>query len=162
MHYGSQPSFLTYTCRQILFNHLWSSSRRSSSGLFNHPLLQFRADEPPSKAPQRGFDFPFGVGLTEILEYTAQISCWRRVAQIQEPFEGGFDGKAYWKDKILKYDVLKECWAAETEVGFVGQDLFDVLATRRDDDPSSEKYQKAEKVVWRLLNQHVHAKSDAW
>ena len=89
--------------------------------------------------------------MTEILEYTSQISCWRRVAQIQEPFEGGFDGKEYWKNKILKYDVLKECWAAETEVGFVGQDLFDVLATRRDEDPSSEKYQKAEKVVWRLL-----------
>ncbi|KAK4494650.1 hypothetical protein PRZ48_014006 [Zasmidium cellare] len=138
--------------RQQLFSHLWSA-RTSSAGLVNHPLLAFRGEMLPSAAMAR-YNFPMKLDkMPTIMDYTAQVSAYARVAVLEEP-GGGFNGREYWKDKILKFDALDECWAAEAEIGFDGKDLFDLLATERmetDARPVSTDYQLAEKVVWRLL-----------
>lgn len=100
------------------------------------------------------YKFPFKAGiLPKVMEYTAQISAYARLSTLQEP-NGGFNGTEYWKNKILKFDCLDECWAAEAEIGFHGKAIFDLLATKRtgpDAKPGSEAYLLAEKVVWRLL-----------
>ncbi|KAF2162466.1 hypothetical protein M409DRAFT_69071 [Zasmidium cellare ATCC 36951] len=139
--------------RQELFSHLWSD-RNSSTGLISNPLLAFRGEMLPSAAMAR-YNFPMKLDkMPTIMDYTAQISAYARLAVLEEP-SGGFNGQEYRKNKILKFDALGECWAAEAAIGFGGQDLFDLLATKRtgpDAQPQSEEYQLAEKVVWRLLS----------
>jgi len=68
-----------------------------------------------------------------------------------EPGPDGFNGASYYQNKVLLFDSLKEDWGAEETIGFIGQDLFDVLATKTDIDKESEEYKKAYKTVWRLL-----------
>ncbi len=69
---------------------------------------------------------------------------------LEDPTDG-FNGAEYYENKVLLFDSLSEDWGAEETIGFVGQDLFDVLATRRDVDTESEEYRKAYETVWRLL-----------
>ncbi|KAL2839881.1 hypothetical protein BJX68DRAFT_258711 [Aspergillus pseudodeflectus] len=65
----------------------------------------------------------------------------------------------YARNNILWTDVLSENWGFEKEIGFVGQDPYDLLATRRDADPNSEEYKKAHRLVWDFLSQCSMQKS---
>lgn len=134
------------------FTYLWKS-RSSSQGLSKHSLLEFVFDRPRRQTPGREFKFPFKTSIEELRNYTAQITLWMRLALLEEP-NGGFDGRKYWQEKVLKFDVLSECWAAEVKIGWIGEDLFDVLATKRTGpgaEPESEQYRKADDLVWHLL-----------
>ena len=86
------------------------------------------------------------------MEYIGQVLAWSRLCRLEDPTDG-FNGTEYYANKVLLFDSLSEDWGAEEAISFSGQDLFDVLATRRDGDMESEKYQKAYKTVWRLLTQ---------
>ncbi len=68
-----------------------------------------------------------------------------------EETNDGFNGAEYWANKVLLFDSLSEDWGAEATIGFSGQDLFNVLETRRDAAPESREYQTASKTIWRLL-----------
>ncbi|PIA93811.1 hypothetical protein CB0940_05064 [Cercospora beticola] len=136
---------------QLLFSHLWKG-RTSCDGLFGHPLMHWRAGLPSDQSIALKFKWPFNVPLTTLVDYTAHISCFGRVANLQEP-ESGFDGKTFWHEKVLKIDALDECWRAEKLIGFNGQDLFDLLNLRKPAaDADQERYQKAENLVWDLLS----------
>jgi hypothetical protein len=83
------------------------------------------------------------------MEYIGQVLAWLRLCMIEEP--NGFNGANYYANKVLLFDSLTEDWGAEDTIGFNGNDLFNVLATKRNADPENEEYRKAYKTIWRLL-----------
>jgi len=67
----------------------------------------------------------------------------------------GFVPQQHWKNNVLIFDVLEECWGAEATLGFkgCGQKVFDLLKVRLDSGQTSAEYQEAKKLVWRLLSE---------
>ncbi len=129
---------------------MWEG-RSNSSTIIEHPLAAIGKELKYEEPIARGFNWEFAVEPQFIVGYVAQVLAWTRLIMLEEPH--GFNGRAYWAEKILLFDALTEDWVAETIVGFRGQSLFDALATRCDADPASEQYQLAYKTVWRLLTQ---------
>ena len=84
------------------------------------------------------------------MEYVGQVLAWMRLCMLEDPTDG-FKGTEYWENKILLFDSLAEDWGAEETIGFAGQDLFNVLTTRRDVDAESKEHQTAYKTIWRIL-----------
>ena len=96
------------------------------------------------------YRWEFKVEPLTVMEYIGQVMAWQRLCMLEDPNDG-FSGPDYYEKKVLLFDSLSEDWGAEATIGFSGQDLLDVLATRRDTDPHSEQYRTAYKTVWRLL-----------
>lgn len=86
------------------------------------------------------------------MEYITQVVAWQRLCMLEDAGDG-FSCTDYWSNNVFCFDVLQEDWAAEDEVGFDGQELFDLLTMKRDPNDTSEEQKKAEKLVWRLLSQ---------
>jgi hypothetical protein len=139
-----------------LFIHLWEG-RTDYTGVIQNPLISFMKDFKFAEAEARGFKWDFKVDEQTVLGYIGQCIAWIRLTWLVEP-DGGFDGREYYKKKVLLFDVAVEDWAAEQTIGYKGEDLFRVFTTRLDADPQSEEYRKAEKVVWRLLTQSTMQK----
>lgn len=132
-----------------LLVHLWKD-RSSYDGIGANPLLAFVQDLDFSESQKRGFAWEFIVGPMTVFQYITQVTAWLRLCMLEEAGDG-FDCADYAQEHILWFDVLEEDWAAETVVGFRGQELFDALATKCDADPNTEDYKTAYKLVWRLL-----------
>lgn len=132
-----------------LFVHLWKD-HTSYDGLSANPLVAFATTMDFSESQKRGYNWEFSVEPLVIFEYIMQVIAWLRLCMLEDAGDG-FSCADYERDQILWFDVLEEDWAAETVVGFRGQELFDALATKRDIDPESENYKTAYKLVWRLL-----------
>ena len=96
------------------------------------------------------YHLEFKVDPITVMEYIGQVLAWMRVSMLEEPTDG-FSGAEYWANKILLFDALSEDLGAEATIEFNGQDLFDVLATKRTCVPESEEYKKAYKTIRRLL-----------
>lgn len=92
----------------------------------------------------------FKVAHLTVMEYIGQVLAWLQLCMLEDPNDG-FSGAEYYENKVLLFDSLSEDWGAEATIGFSGQDLFDVLTTKRDADPESQEYQTAYKTIWRLL-----------
>ena len=112
--------------------------------------MAFSKDIKFEASQMRGFKWDFNVSPVTVMEYIGQVLAWLRLCRLEDPHDG-FNGAEYYTHKVLLFDVLSEDWAAESIIGFRGQDLFDVLATKLDADPESEAYRKAYKTIWRLL-----------
>ncbi|KAF2877208.1 hypothetical protein BDV95DRAFT_511296 [Massariosphaeria phaeospora] len=134
-----------------LFIHFWKG-RKDYIGVIDSPLISFIKNFDYAEVAARGLNFEFAVDEQTTMGYLGQVVAWVRLAWLKEP-NGGFDGVEYYANKVLCFDVLTENWAAETIVGFKGEDLYKVFATRRDADPESDAYKKAYKTAWRLLTQ---------
>lgn len=115
-----------------------------------NPLVAFGKEITFEGAASRGLLWDFKVDPLTVMEYIGQVLAWMRLCMLEDPYDG-FNGAEYYAHKILLFDVVTEDWAAEAIVGFKGQDLFDVLATRLDADPDTEAYRKAHETIWRLL-----------
>lgn len=96
------------------------------------------------------YHWEFKVEPLTVMEYIGQVLAWMRLSMLEEPNDG-FNGAEYYANKVLLFDSLSEDWGAEATIGFKGQDLFDVLATKVDADPESKEYQASYKTIWRLL-----------
>lgn len=96
------------------------------------------------------YHWEFNVDRRVVSEYISQIIAWTRLCLLEDTGDG-FSGIEYWQKHVLLFDALAEDWSAEATIGFDGQDLFDVLATKCDVDPQSEAFQKAYGCVWRML-----------
>ena len=127
---------------------MWEG-QTNSSRIIEHPLAAIGQEIKFEDSIARGFNWEFKVEPQFVAGYVAQVLAWMRLSRLEEP--NGFNGRDYWAEKILLFDSLSEDWGAETIVGFRGQELFDVLATKCDADPESEEYKVAYKTVWRLL-----------
>jgi hypothetical protein len=139
-----------------LFVHLWKD-RTDYTGVIQNPLITFMKDFKFAEAEARGFKWDFKVDEQTVLGYIGQCVAWIRLTWLEEP-NGGFDGREYYKNHVLLFDVLPEDWAAEQIVGYKGEDIFKIFTTRLDADPESEEYKTAEQVVWRLLTKSTMQK----
>ncbi|KAJ7261368.1 hypothetical protein B0H12DRAFT_350591 [Mycena haematopus] len=135
-----------------LFVHLWKG-KSNHQGLLNSPLLAFGAESLSlDEARASNFTWDFSVEPKTIMEYITQVLCWTRLTMLEDAGDG-FSCSDYWQNHVLCIDVLQENWGAEAVVGFAlgGQALFEPLSMKRDGEKSSEKYKKAEELVWRML-----------
>ncbi|KAF2192185.1 hypothetical protein K469DRAFT_735296 [Zopfia rhizophila CBS 207.26] len=132
-----------------LFIHFWHG-RNNHSGIIESPLTTFVKDVKFEESIARGFKWDFKVDQITLVDNVGQVVAWLRLCMLKEP-NGGFNGVEYWANKVLLFDSLTENWGAEHIVGFEGQKLFDVLATKRDGDEEIEGWKIAYKATWRLL-----------
>ncbi|KAJ7261369.1 capsule polysaccharide biosynthesis protein [Mycena haematopus] len=135
-----------------LFVHLWKG-RSNHQGLLNSPLLAFGADSlSVDEARASIFTWDVSVEQRTIMEYLTQVVCWTRLTMLEDAGDG-FSCSDYWQNHVMCIDVLQETWGAEALVGFMlgGPAIFEPLSMKRDGDESSEKYKKAEELVWRML-----------
>lgn len=139
---------LTLT-RHDFFTQLWKD-RTNPGGIIQNPLVDFAKHSSFEDSEAMNYKWEFKVEPVTVFEYIGQVLAWMRVSMIEEP-NGGFNGAEYYATKVLLFDSLSEDWGAEATIGFKGQDLFDVLATKLDADPDSEEYKRAYKCIWRLL-----------
>lgn len=125
--------------------------------MLTNPLIAFMSSFNFAESEARGFSWDFKVDEHTVLGYIGQCIAWIRLTWLEEPNDG-FNGREYFRTKVLLFDVAPEDWAAERIVGYKGEDLFKVFTTRLDADPESEEYRRAEEVVWRLLTQSTMQK----
>lgn len=142
-------SWHTNTARHDLFVHLWKD-RTNPGGIVGNPLVALGKEWRYERSRARNFRWDFKVEPSTVAEYIGQVVAWLRVCMLEDPTDG-FNGAEYYGNKILLFDSLSENWGAEEEIGFSGQDLFDLMATRRDADMESKEYRTAYKTIWRLL-----------
>ena len=141
----------TDTARHDLFVHLWKD-RTNPGGIIENPLVFFGKEMKYEDSQARNFHWQFSVEPRTVMEYVGQVLAWMRLCMLEDPTDG-FNGTEYYGNKVLLFDALSEDWGAEEEIGFLGQDFFDVLATKRDVDVESDEHQKAYKTIWKLLTQ---------
>ncbi|KAH8196989.1 hypothetical protein TruAng_008848 [Truncatella angustata] len=135
-----------------LFTHLWKG-HKNHEGLIENPLLAFGAGQDFDESRASNFHWDFAVPAKTVMEYITQVLAWQRLTMLEDAGDG-FSCADYWQRNVYCFDVLKEAWAAEDEVGFGGQKLFDVLTMRREGgDKTSEQYRKAERAIYRMLSQ---------
>ena len=151
--YSSANALLRYTdtSRHDLFIHLWKD-RINPGGLLENPVVSFGKEVKFEDSQAMSYHWEFKVEPLTVMEYIGQVLAWLRLSMLEEPNDG-FNGAEYYANKVLLFDALSEDWGAEATIGFSGQDLFNVLETRRDADPKSMEYQRAYKTIWRLLTQ---------
>lgn len=137
--------------RHNLFVHLWKG-HKNHEGLIENPLVSFGANEDIDEARASNFNWEFQVEPKTVMEYITQVLAWKRLCMLEDAGDG-FSGSDYWQNNVYCFDVLKEDWAAEGEIGYDGENLFNLLTLSRDGDKASEQYLEAEKMVWRLLTQ---------
>ena len=149
-HYSADlPPKHTNIPRHDLFVYLWKD-RTNSDGILENPLVSFGKETKFEDSQAGNFHWELKVEPQTVMEYIGQVLAWLRLCMLDDPTDG-FNGAEYYATKVLLFDALSEDWGAEERIGFSGQDLFDVLATRRDADPESEEYRKAYATVWGLL-----------
>lgn len=135
------------------FCYLWKD-RTNADGIASDPhFAKIIASIRMEHAFEAGFQWKWDAPPKVVMEYIAQIQAWNVVAKATEPGPDGFDGVDYFDKHVYKFNSLQEDWPAEYQIGWVGQDLYDLLNTRLDIDPQSEDYRKAYKVVWYMLTE---------
>ncbi|KAL9081482.1 MAG: hypothetical protein Q9157_000040 [Trypethelium eluteriae] len=143
-----------------IFCALWRDGRTNHKGMASDPLLTAllpalsRPKPPEDAAKEAQYKFDYAVSFAEILEYVSQVLSWMRVCLLDSPGKDreGFSGRKYWEQKVLLIDSLDEIWLAEKLTGFDTQKVFDLLATKFDDEDTA-KVEEAGNLVWTLLEQ---------
>jgi hypothetical protein len=137
-----------------LFIKLWEG-HVNHKGIIANPLLAFAASLDFDESRAAKFHWDFAVEPIVVVEYISQVMCWQRLCMLTKDEGNGFVPQEYWKNKVLIFDVLEECWAAEATLGFkgCGQKMFDLLKLPLDSDQFSAEYDEAQKLVWRLLSE---------
>jgi hypothetical protein len=137
-----------------LMLHLWEGRTEGKGAIFGSPLMKFVLDRDPNadsdvRAPL-GWDFKDPV---VILEYVGQILAFTRMVFCDKTDEEGFNCTDYWLKHVLTWNVLEEHWAAELLTARIGPHprIMELLAMRRDADPTAQDYQEAYRLTWRLL-----------
>lgn len=118
--------------------------------MLENPLVSFGKEVKFEDSQAKNYHWEFKVEPLTVMEYIGQVLAWLRLCMLEEPNDR-FNGAEYYENKVLLFDSLSEDWGAEATIGFSGQDLFDVLATKRDADPESKEFRTAHKTIWRLL-----------
>ncbi|KAL4936178.1 hypothetical protein BDV06DRAFT_216872 [Aspergillus oleicola] len=132
-----------------LFIHAWKH-RTNFKGMSQNPLFEFAQSFDFAVSREHGFTWDFNVDPTTVYEYITQVLAWLRLCRLEDAGDG-FCGADYAIDNILWFHCLAENWGIEEKIGFEGQNVFDLLATRLDADPESEEYKSAYNVVWHHL-----------
>jgi hypothetical protein len=139
--------------RHDLYMCLWKG-RNNYEGIIDHPLLAFvrKFDHDSYTRDPKKFNFDMKVDSRTIYGYAGQVLAWNRLCLLEDVGDG-FSCTEYWQHNMLIIDGAEEHWGAEMMLGFdgKGQEFLDLLSCRLDTDTDSEQYQKAYKLVWKLL-----------
>ncbi|KAI1119996.1 capsular polysaccharide synthesis protein-domain-containing protein [Nemania abortiva] len=141
-----------------IFMHVWKD-RTNADGLAQHPLLSpvvpFFMQ---SLAKQMTEGLGLNVPMDKLVEYGAQIACWRRLCMLEDAGDG-FSGVDYWLKNILWIDLPRELvrpfYDEESNIFLLnaGPKLFDLFSMKRDDHSDLARYTEAEKAVWTQLTE---------
>ena len=137
-------------CRHELFTHLWKG-RTNHEGISDDPLIDFVKNISLEEASKWAWDFK--IPAKPIMEYIAQVMCWRRLCMLDDAGDG-FSCSDYWQKHILCLDPWYENWGAEATLGFenFGPKIHALLQVKLDGDKESEEWKEAYKLTWRLLS----------
>ncbi|KAJ8120211.1 hypothetical protein ONZ43_g3022 [Nemania bipapillata] len=141
-----------------IFMKVWEG-RTNADGLAQHPLLtpiipSFLQSLEGQLSDDTGLKAP----MDKLVEYGSQMVCWRRVCMLED-IGDGFSGADYWPQNILWIDlyreVLRPFYDEKLNVPVLsrGQELFDLLSTRRDDRSDPVRYSEAEEMVWKQVTE---------
>ena len=84
--------------------------------------------------------------LRAFTDYLAVHLCFERLILIQDPSDG-FDGRAYWANKVFKLDMIGDQAYAQEVTKYDGQRLFDLFASQREGLEPEERNQEAESLA---------------
>ena len=135
--------------RHDIFIQIWRN-RSNHNGILEDPLVSFALEMGFEDSQASNYHWDFKVEPRTVMEYVGQVIAWRRLCLLEDAGDG-FSGTRYWEEKVLLFDALQEDWGAEATIGFSGQKLFDVLATKTQARPQGEELETAYKTIWRLL-----------
>jgi len=130
-----------------IFVQLWKN-RTNYNGIVADPLVSFALTMGFEESKASNYHWDFKVDPATVMGYVGQVLAWKRLCLLEDTGDG-FSGTDYWSEKVLLFDALQEDWGAEATIGFSGQKLFDVLATRT--NAEGDEFEEAHKMIWRLL-----------
>ncbi|KAI1746979.1 capsular polysaccharide synthesis protein-domain-containing protein [Xylaria castorea] len=142
---------------QEIFMHVWQG-RSNPDGLAQHPLLAPCVPHFLGNMGQILGGMGVNIAMDKLVEYGLQMVCWTRVHML-EADEEGFSGVDYWQKNVLWIDCPRELLRpffdleAQVPIFSKNQELFDLLAMRRDGPKDSAQYKAAEKLVWTELTE---------
>jgi hypothetical protein len=84
--------------------------------------------------------------LKSFTDYLGVHLCFERLLLIQDPSDG-FDGRAYWANKVFKLDMISDQAYAQEVTEYDGQRLFDLFASQREGLGHEERNQEAESLT---------------
>ncbi|KAJ8131236.1 hypothetical protein O1611_g2393 [Lasiodiplodia mahajangana] len=141
-----------------VFMKTWEG-RTNADGLAQHPLLlPIIPSLVESLEKQMGDGAGLNAPMDKLVEYGAQIACWRRVCMLEDVGDG-FSGVDYWLENILWIDLTRELLrpfydqATNLPVFSRAQEIFNLLSLKRDDPSDSAQHRKAEELVWAQLTE---------
>lgn len=102
-----------------------------------------------SKAEEADFSWDWAVDAKTVYEYVTQISCWIRLARLEDAGDG-FSGSDYWQTRVYTFSALHEDQPVERLAGFDSQKTLSLLELRRD-DVTDPRHTEAEALVWEAL-----------
>jgi hypothetical protein len=79
-------------------------------------------------------------------DYLGVLLCFERLLLIQDPSDG-FDGRAYWENKVFKLDMISDQAYVQEVTKYNGQRLFDLFASQREGLEPEERNQEAESLT---------------
>lgn len=79
-------------------------------------------------------------------DYLAVHLVLERLILIQDPSDG-FDGRAYWSNKVFKLDMTSDQGYVQEVTNYDGQRLFDLFASQREGLEPEERNQEAESLA---------------
>ncbi|KAF2966452.1 hypothetical protein GQX73_g7128 [Xylaria multiplex] len=141
-----------------IFMHVWEG-RSNPDGLAQHPLIEPIAPYFLDMVKSRMID---GMGLKasldKLVEYGLQMVCWLRLCMLEDAGDG-FSGADYWVKNVVWIDCPRELIrpfhdeSTDTPAFWRNQEIFDQLATKRDEATDSVEYKAAEAMVWKQLTE---------
>ena len=131
--------------RHELFTHLWKG-RTNHEGISDDPLIDFVKNISLEEASKWAWDFK--IPAKTIMEYIAQVMCWRRLCMLDDAGDG-FSCSDYWQKHILCLDPWYENWGAEATLGFenFGPKIHALLQVKLDEDKESEEWKEGTKAL---------------
>ena len=107
----------------------------TTTGMNRNPLLSHLPKyEPPALAGrQPAFRY------AQFLDYLVQVFCLEHLRHVVDP-SVGWDGPAYFLEKVLLFDCVKECYWAERLPNWNGRKQFQILASPKERVEHDEKW----------------------
>jgi len=107
---------------------LWEGVTESK-GFHKNPLL---AHLPLLNPPVDKLNCPdLNLAMEDFSDYLAHFMCFERLRKLVDPADG-FDGPAYFREKMFFLPTMKEMWYIQEVTGWSGTKQFDLLSAKRD------------------------------
>ncbi|PNY27370.1 Uncharacterized protein TCAP_02712, partial [Tolypocladium capitatum] len=129
-----------------IFVRAWEGTE-STAGMSRHALLRHlpRYEVPSSTGQPPAYEY------ADYFDYLAHMFCLERLRHLRDP-SVGWDGLAFFADRVLLYDCAAEVYWAQVLTHWDGRKQFDMLSRRRDGGgPDDEGWAESEAFVSGIL-----------